>query len=236
MTNEAVPNEYFGRDLEAMSAAVNYHKWIVDEFSPFLGKTVAEVGAGIGSNSPLLLARNVERLFAFEPSANMYPFLEEALAGNSAITTVNDFFSPRYASHQFDSAVYINVLEHIEDEATELANAFNSIRPGGHLLIFVPALPWLFSDFDKQVGHFRRYTKRGLKGVVISAGFSIVRARYFDIAGVLPWYLNFVVLRNTMVKGGVAVYDKLVVPVMRVVEGIIPPPAGKNLLLVARRD
>lgn len=128
------------------------------------------------------------------------------------------------------------MLEHIEDDSTELSNAFDSIRPGGHLLVFVPALAWLYSDFDRQVGHFRRYTKRGLAGRVTNAGFSIVRARYFDIAGILPWYLNFVVLRNTMAKGGVAAYDKLVVPLMKVVEGIVPLPAGKNVLLVAKRN
>jgi len=63
----------------------------------------------------------------------------------------------------------------------------------------------------------------------------VLKARYFDVAGVLPWYVNFVLLKNSIGGGGVALYDKLVVPAMRVVEGIKPPPIGKNILMVARR-
>jgi hypothetical protein len=63
--------DYQGRDLEAMSAAVNYHQWILDEIQPFLGDSVAEVGAGIGSVSEMLLRRGVGKLAAFEPSAQI---------------------------------------------------------------------------------------------------------------------------------------------------------------------
>ena len=64
----------------------------------------------------------------------------------------------------------------------------------------------------------------------------LVRARYFDIAGVLPWYVNFVLLRNTMGKGSVALYDKVAVPIMKRVESVLRPPLGKNVLLIARKD
>jgi SAM-dependent methyltransferase len=228
--------DYQGRDLEAMSAAVNYHQWILDEIQPFLGDSVAEVGAGIGSVSEMLLERGVGKLAAFEPSAQMFALLQENLGGEARARVINDFFSPSYAAEQFDSVVYLNVLEHIPEDGKELAGAFECLRPGGHLIIFVPALQWLYSDFDREVGHFRRYTLGGLKSIVAGAGFSIVRARYFDIAGVLPWYLNFVLLRNTMGKGSVALYDKVAVPIMKRVESVLRPPLGKNVLLIARKD
>ena len=228
--------QYPGKELEAMSIAVNYHRWILDEFAPYLGENVAEVGAGNGSVSKLILERPVKRLTAFEPSQNMFPLLREALAGEGRAAVVNDFFGPRHAQAGFDSIAYINVLEHIEDDRAELAGALKALKAGGHLLVFVPALPWLYSDFDRQIGHFRRYRKKGLSALAGDAGFTIVSARYFDVAGIIPWYVNFVLLRNSIGSGSVSLYDRLVVPVMRNVERMVTPPIGKNVLLVARKN
>lgn len=226
--------EYAGNDLEAMAAAGNYHRWIVDEFSPYLGGTTAEVGAGVGSVSRLLLG-HVNHLLAFEPSEKMFLRLSEELRDERGATAIPGCFAPGYAPEGIDSIVYINVLEHIEDDRGELARAFEALKPGGHLLILVPALEWLFSDLDREVGHFRRYTKKGLASLVADAGFTVLKARYFDFPGVIPWWINFVVLRNTIGSGSVGLYDRLVVPVARMVEGLVPPPIGKNVLLVGRR-
>jgi 2-polyprenyl-3-methyl-5-hydroxy-6-metoxy-1,4-benzoquinol methylase len=141
--------QYPGKELEAMSFAANYHRWIIDEFEPYFGETVAEVGAGIGSISKLLLAKQIKALVCFEPSQNMYPFLKEKLQQEERATAVNDFFSQRYMQEGFDSVLYINVLEHVENDRDELSNAFAALKPKGHLLVLVPALTWLYSDVDK---------------------------------------------------------------------------------------
>lgn len=101
--------------------------------------------------------------------------------------------------------------------------------------MFVPALAWLFSAHDREIGHFRRYTKVGLRNVVVDAGFTIVKARYFDAFGIVPWYVNFVLLRNSLSSKSVDLYDRIAVPVLRAIESAITPPIGKNLLLVARK-
>jgi SAM-dependent methyltransferase len=237
MNNEAEKPQYFGRDLEAMSFAKNYHDWIVDEFSPYLGKNVAEVGAGTGSFSELLVDR-VDRLIAFEPSENMYPELARKFAGNSRVETVNNFFGEECARFEntLDSAVYVNVMEHIEHDAEEFTYIYKALKPGGHALIFVPALPFLYSDLDTSLGHFRRYVKPGLTGIAEKAGLRIVKAHYFDVMGILPWYVTFTLLGKQISGGKVAAYDKYVVPVMRRLEGIIRPPLGKNVLMIARKD
>jgi SAM-dependent methyltransferase len=227
---------YFGKDLEAMSFARNYHKWILAEFLPYLGHSVAEVGAGMGSFSALVLEAGIGRLAAFEPSANMFPHLQHAVGHDVRAKAVNDFFRADQVAERFDSILYVNVLEHIEDDAAEVANAREALNPGGHLLIFVPALPWLYSELDRKVGHFRRYIKKDLEQLVSSRGFSIVRARYFDLAGVIPWYVNFVLLGNSIGSGSVSAYDKVVVPIMRRVEGLLTPTVGKNVILTARKD
>jgi SAM-dependent methyltransferase len=226
---------YPGRELEAMSFADNYHRWIVDEVSPYLGARVAEVGAGIGSVSALLLEKPIERLEAYEPSANMFPQLAARLAGEPRARAVHGFFGVDLAPDTFDSIAYINVLEHIEDESGELRRALRKLRPGGHLLVFVPALAWLYSEFDRRIGHARRYSRGQLRDLAVGAGFEVTLVKYFDVAGVLPWLVNFVILRRGLGAGGVALYDRLVVPPMRRVERWIAPPLGKNLLMVARR-
>lgn len=228
-------NTYPGKELEALSVAVNYHRWIMDEIEPYLGKTVAEVGAGVGSVSRLILEKDVALLLAFEPSSNLYPLLQENLSAEERVRTINDFFSPRYETG-LDSVLYINVLEHIEDDGAELGRAHAALKPGGHLVIFVPALSWLYSEFDRQIGHYRRYTKSGLCHLVEDTGFHLTKVRYFDVAGILPWYVNFVLLRNSIGNRSVSLYDRLVVPVMRAVESALPPPVGKNVLLVARKS
>lgn len=228
--------EYFGRDLEAMSFAVNYHRWIIEEFKPFLHGSVAEVGAGTG-NFTQMLVDYTDKLTCFEPSENMYPKLVETAGNNSKISTHQSYFGDAQNTHPktYDSVIYVNVLEHIEDDTAELRIIRDALSADGHALIFVPALSWLFSNLDRQVGHFRRYHKKPLSELARDAGLEIVTIKYFDFAGILPWYVAFVLLGKSISGGNVSAYDRLVVPTMKRLEKIIEAPIGKNLLLVAKK-
>ncbi|HST27487.1 MAG TPA: class I SAM-dependent methyltransferase [Rudaea sp.] len=230
---------YPGRDLEAMSFARNYHEWVLAEIAPWLKGKVAEIGAGAGNFSRLLLGLpTVTSLFAFEPSKNMYALLRDSLAEEPNARTFPVTLDEACAEHrgEFDAITYINVLEHIEDDAQQLRFAWDTLKPGGHLLVFVPALPWLYSDHDRRIGHYRRYRAAPLRELVSAQGFEIVRQKWFDCAGILPWYVAFVLLKRSVGTGSVSAYDNLVVPLMRRVEARFAPPIGKNILLVARKN
>jgi len=235
--------EYVGKDLEAMDFAVNYHRWIFALMKPFLGKHLVEVGAGTGAFSELLLEIVPETLSLIEPSA-MFESLEANLAKrNSAGTEIRAFpniFAEVAAEIQTeqspDSIIYINVLEHIEDDRLELEIVHRTLRQSGRVFVFVPALPMLFSEFDKQIGHFRRYRKAELAQKIRAAGFRILLSRYFDAAGILPWLVKYRLLKSLTVEiGAVHLYDKLVVPVAKPIESFLPMPLGKNLLFVAEK-
>lgn len=228
---------YEGRDLEAMTFARAYHAWILDFFRPFLGKRVAEVGAGSGGFSELLLGESINALVAVEPSENMYHVLASRIGSDSRVTCINDIFSRASAGYRnaFDTIIYVNVLEHIEHDADELAAAYESLRPGGHLCIFVPALRFLYSAHDASIGHVRRYHKRELTALTEHAGFSVVQVRYFDVLGILPWLIVMKYLHGEPDANKVRIYDRFVVPCARVLERLCPPPFGKNLILVARK-
>ena len=229
--------KYFGKDLEAMSFAHNYHKWILEEFIPYLGDHIAEVGAGMGNFSEFLLGTNVNHIVLFEPSDNMFASLEKKFADNSNVNTINAFFEEQSYSYNdtFDSVCYVNVLEHIEDHREALSHAYKTLHNKGHILIFVPALSFLYSNIDKKVGHYRRYSKNELVEVVTSAGFSIKKVKYFDMVGIIPWYIAFVLLKHTTTEVNVSAYDKLVIPIMRKIERNITPIIGKNIVLVAQK-
>lgn len=227
--------QYPGKELEAMSFTVNYHQWIVDEFSAYLGDQVAEVGAGIGSITSLLLDKGVSRLVSFEPSHNMFPRLADRLDHDPRVTLVNDVFYCRHTSWAFDTVIYLNVLEHIEDDRSEMKDVFEALKPGGYAVVFVPAFQWLYSELDRLIGHYRRYTKHELCEILEEAGFAIVEARYLDLMGVIPWMVYFVMMRKHMGGTSVKLYDRLVVPPMRRIETLMKPPLGKNILAVAQK-
>jgi SAM-dependent methyltransferase len=241
MTDEVV---YHGRDLEAMAFAVNYHKWILEFFQPYLGRRVVEVGAGTGSFSELILAHQIESLSLLEPSKAMYEVLCRYVGrfGTSArLVTYNLTF--RHIADQLksvqkpDSVIYVNVLEHIDDDEGELKTIYDTLDQGGKLFIFVPALPWLYTRFDEQLGHFRRYTKAELEEKCRDAGFRILTSAYFDLIGVAPWWVKYKLLRSgTMEPRAVWLYDKYVVPCAKLLESAIKPPLGKNVILVAERS
>lgn len=229
---------YEGRDLEATAGLDNYNAWIVDAFAPYLGGHAIEIGSGIGTFAGLLRPR-VDRLDAVEPSPNLISVLEARFAGDAAVTVRSATLESHVAAMGDacrDSVVLVNVLEHIEDDRAALAELFRITRPGGHLLLFVPALPFLFSELDRQFGHFRRYRRSELRAKVGEAGFEIRLARYFDILGVAPWWLlNTVGGKTDFDPKMVRLYDRIGVPLTRFAERVLAPPLGKNVLLVARR-
>ena len=231
---------YAGKDLEAMSFAVNYHRWILSIFEPYLGARVVEVGAGTGSFSELLLERRLEALSLVEPSTAMYQQLCERVAESQNVTTYNDIFEnvaeEIRSAERPDSIIYVNVLEHIADDVHELSVINKTLDAGGRILIFVPALRWLHGSYDRQINHFRRYTRTELEKKCVAAGFKVIASRYFDLFGVLPWWVKYKVLQsNNMEPGAVRFYDQRVVPIAKVLESTLSPPLGKNVLLIGEK-
>jgi SAM-dependent methyltransferase len=233
---------YVGKDLEAMSFAVNYHRWILSMFEPYLGSRIVEVGAGTGSFSELLLEHRLESLSLVEPS-DMYQQLRQRMDEvnpSVRVQTHNDIFA-RVAPHigsseRPDSIIYVNVLEHIEDDVAELRVINETLERGGRLFIFVPALSWLHGSFDRQINHFRRYSKRELETKCVGAGFKVITSRYFDLLGVLPWWVKYRLLQSEkMEPGAVRFYDQRIVPLARTFESRLKPPLGKNVLLIAEK-
>lgn len=219
-----------------MSLAVNYRRWIYAGFAPYLGREIADVGAGLGDFSALLVGRDT-RLTIFEPDRVLFKAVSTRFSGDPTVTAVPTVLQVDSSTlyGYFDTLVYINVLEHIQDDFAEMAHAHDALAPGGHLLIAVPAMPCLYGDLDRKLGHHRRYQRGDLLRLATCAGFEVVKIRHFDFLGAVIWYVAFSLFKLPFTGGKVGLYDKVVVPVLRRLEAIVSPPFGKNLMVILRK-
>jgi SAM-dependent methyltransferase len=227
-------------DLERLGAADHFFRWALEEFQPFLRGRVLEVGAGVGTITRRLLDADPDlSIVALEPAGNVFGDLASVAALTPRVSAAQHTLREYLAGspEPFDAVVYLNVLEHVEDDATELRLAASVLRPGGALLVFGPALEWLYSELDYKAGHYRRYSLRRLHRLARAAGFEILSLHYFDVVGVLPYLVAYRLLRRPAISGSTLWgYDRLLVPVSRLLQRAVPrPPLGKNVVLVARK-
>ena len=218
--------------------AERYNRTIIRAFAPFLGDHVVEVGAGNGNVSLLLLERELTRLDAIEPDDVIYAKLAERLRDRVRAKVHRGYLAsvirdPGIA--EADSVVSVNVLEHVEEDEAELALMHSILRPGGHLCLWVPALPALNSQYDRSLGHYRRYRKRELAGKLSDAGFETLRIEYRDFVGMFVWFVCCRLLGMGLTSGRARFYDRLIVPITGSIERRLRLPIGKNLLALARR-
>lgn len=230
---------YEGRDLEVLADMPNYYAWIMETFAPYVSGRTIEYGAGTGTISALL-APSATALTLVEPSGNLVEVLRARFARDPVVEIKQEFLEKHVAavaSASIDTIVMVNVLEHVEDDRAALTELLRVLKPGGHILIFVPALQFLMSELDRVHGHFRRYHKGDLVSKVEQAGGHTLVCRYFDVPGVLSWLLiNKMLGSITFNPTLVRIYDRLVVPVTRLGERMIALPFGKNLILIARKQ
>lgn len=229
--------QYAGVELAAMAYARNYYRWIALQFAPHLGRSVVEVGAGQGTFSAQLLSLPIESLCLLEPAKNLVPTLTARFEDDPRVDVRRAYLEDLRPSSPPESIVAVNVLEHIEDDREWLACARSLLRPGGALLLFVPAMQGLYGSLDRAFEHYRRYALAGLRDLVGEAGFRIVTIRRVNSLGVAAWFLAGRVLRSTSLSmRSVSAYDRLVLPWLLRLEERVPPPIGQSILLAARAD
>jgi 2-polyprenyl-3-methyl-5-hydroxy-6-metoxy-1,4-benzoquinol methylase len=238
--------EALRHELSTIESLVNYHTWIYHEIQPFLGSQLTEIGGGIGTFSDLLIRHHIfgggtRTIEILEPAEDLFAQLKHkcharytGLLQTNRLRLTNGVFTPR--GNTFDTAIMINVLEHIENDRDLINSIYSSVEPGGTLAVFSPALPFLFSTLDRRVGHFRRYRKPDLAAIIEGAGFSIEKLQYMDILGVMPWYAINVLAGSCSFNPLLAkAYDRIGIPITRWVEHYFGAPIGKNVLVVGRK-
>jgi 2-polyprenyl-3-methyl-5-hydroxy-6-metoxy-1,4-benzoquinol methylase len=221
--------------LSTLEEADNYADWIYRLIQPHLGSEVLEIGAGHGELTERL-QRNA-RVTATDLSKRCVDALAERFDANPAVEVLQaDVAGLGTTGRRFDSVVLINVLEHIDDDVNALADLRELLVPGGRLCVFVPAFEGLYSDFDRRIGHRRRYRRSQLVSTFDRAGLGVVDARYVNTVGALAWWVFARQLGQVPTqRWSVNVYDRYAVPFIQQMEAGRAPRFGQSLLCIGER-
>jgi SAM-dependent methyltransferase len=230
---------YLGTELELFAEVHNWKSYWSRQLRPFIAGDVLEVGAGIGANTPYLDAGGHGRWVCLEPDVQLTTQLIESRAQTKCLReyeAVVGTIKSLDASRTFDTIIYIDVLEHIENDREELEGAAALLRTGGRLIVLAPAHPWLFSPFDAAIGHFRRYNRAMLRSISPS-GLRLDQLIYLDSAGLVLSTANALLLRQSMpTRSQLQTWDRWAIPVSRVLDRCLFHALGKSIVGVWRRE
>ena len=218
--------------LENLGEADRFNRWVLSRYERHLGPEVLEVGCGSGNFSVLMAARghkvtgiDIEPAYVAAAQKRLADF-----AGSSA--AVGDATAAEFAA-RFDTVVALDVLEHIADDAAFLERLRGALKPGGKIVLKVPAGPRLHSPMDDAIGHHRRYDRGSLAATLRRAGFEPVEIGHINMPGVFGWWWNGKVLkRDNPPAEQVRLFEALV-PLFRAAETVLPLPLGLSLIAIA---
>jgi 2-polyprenyl-3-methyl-5-hydroxy-6-metoxy-1,4-benzoquinol methylase len=218
--------------LDALAEnAPNYLRWITEMIEPHLGRRVLELGAGIGVITASYAAGR--EVVASDLSDACVAALRRRFEGEPNVAVVQHDLRQVYDSgDRFDSVVMLNVLEHIEDDVGVLSALPSVLRPGGTIVIYVPALNALYGKPDRILGHFRRYSKWRFREIAAEAGLQIVTLRYVNALAIPAWWVYSHSNTDQTYRPALSAWDRTGVPLSRALEERVRVPVGLNLLAV----
>jgi 2-polyprenyl-3-methyl-5-hydroxy-6-metoxy-1,4-benzoquinol methylase len=225
----------YSGELELFQHAVNWKRYWLRHIRRYLGRRVLENGAGIATNTPLLVPCACEDWLCLDPDVRQVDVMRQAkLPANCRVAcgTIIDL-----AAHEkFDTILYLDVLEHIEDDRTEIAAARDRLLPGGHLVVLAPAHQFLYSPFDAEVGHYRRYDRRSLAACT-AHGLALEEMRYLDSIGLIASAANrFLLKADTPTPAQIKLWDRSMVPISRCIDPLSHWLVGKSIFAVWHRS
>lgn len=224
--------EYSGNELETFVFAKSWRNYWIGMIREFLGSEVLEVGAGLGTITKAMYSPDMSWV-ALEPDRAMCDTLKSDLGRcYPEIEVCHSTLSQYGEKRSFDSILYTDVLEHIENDREEVTLAASRLKPEGYLVILVPAHQSLYSPFDQAIGHFRRYNRKSLDA--LRPYFMVqVMSRYLDSGGFfLSWANSKFLEQSAPTAAQVKIWYSFVVPISRTVDRMFGFRFGKSLLVI----
>ena len=227
---------YQGAELESFAHARRWKAYVRKALHPYLAGDILELGAGIGETTRAL--RPGSRALSWtcvEPD----PAMAQAIAAGAragefgeSVATLCGTLADLPEGQRFDTALYVDVLEHIEEDRGELVAAAERLRTGGRIVVLSPAYPYLYSEFDRAIGHFRRYTKGMLRDRT-PPGMRIKAEFYLDGVGMLASFANRAMLRQAQpTMRQVLFWDRVLVPLSRLLDPLTGRSFGRSVVTV----
>ncbi len=237
--------DYVGHEnLELISQSHRFNDWMYGEIKPVLHGDVLEVGSGIGTfsekiirdlpssnitltDASLTYVRALEERFSNDHDNNIFTYKLD-------LNCKTDYEQIGY--EKFDSILAINVLEHIKNDEFALEELYKMLKSEGSLVVLVPCHKFLYNVIDTSIGHFRRYTEKDLESKARRAQFTIDRMFYFNMLGIVGWYINGNLGRNPKINSGAyKIFDK-VVPLIKYSEKIVGKKVGLSLICYLKKN
>ena len=230
--------EYQGDELELFAMATNWKRYFQEKLAPFLGRRVLEVGAGLGAVTRTLLPDRFEEWTCLEPDQELASQIPQNIAAHPArdrVKVVGGVTADLSAATNYDTVVYIDVLEHVEDDSAELHRAASLLESGGRCIVLSPAYPSLYTPFDAAIGHHRRYTARSLAAAA-PATLEMERVFYLDSVGLLASVGNKLLLRQSLpTRSQILFWDRTLIPLSRMIDPLIGFRVGRSVIAVWRK-
>ena len=224
---------YPGKELKNFERAKNWRKYVFFCIRKYLKDEILEVGSGIGSFTTNYL-KHFKNITLTEVDQHNFDFLKDRFRSYEKINVIKDFISS--IDKNFNTIIHLNVLEHIQDDKAEINNCLKKIKKDGYLILLVPAHNELYSNFDKEVGHIRRYDKSFFKSLELIDA-KIEKLIYLDSMGYFLYYLNKLFFNKTVYpsKFKIFIWDKIFSPLSMFVDFIIGYNFGKNILCIIKK-
>lgn len=235
MTNSTF--SYIGSELELFSQAINWKRYLRSKIGKFLGNRVLEVGAGIGSTTVSLCKGNEDEWLALEPDPSLLEILDNKIDSGKLPTCCKSHLGsvadlPSETEGKFNSILYIDVLEHINEDFSELERASQYLAKGGFLIVLAPAHQWLYTPFDEAIGHYRRYSRSSLLKLGTN-NLRCVTAKYLDSIGLLASLANKLLLKSSQpTQAQIKIWDQYMVTLSKLADPLLLYSIGKSILVI----
>ena len=223
--------QYDGFELDHFDSAFNFRKYQISLIKEFINGKFLEVGAGKGGLIPFY--KNILKdITIIEPEKKLFKILKKKYSKNK-IKVKNQTIKD--VKKKYDTIIYYDVLEHIENDLNETKEAKKKLTKNGYLIFSVPAYQSFYSDFDKSVGHFKRYNKQDFVKLEKKTGLKIEKLAYYDSVGFLFLVMNKIFcLKQTNLKNKIYLWN-LLMPISKLIDFLTFNKFGKSLLCVFRK-
>ena len=228
--------QYSGTDelIKVEENLISYNKSLINRVVSFSKKnySVLDFGAGIGTFSNLFYQATKNKPDCLEIDRELSGYIQSR--GFQCFNNLSDI------NKKYDLIFTFNVLEHILDDENAIMKINDCLKPGGILIVYVPALQLLYSNLDKSLGHYRRYSKRDLETKVVNANFQIVKCHYNDslgfFVGIFFKLLNYKIDECSIKESSYKFYDTILYPISSILDLLgLKNCFGKNLFLFAKK-
>ena len=230
-------NKYIGNELELFKFAHNWKKYFSTYITPYLTGNIIEIGAGIGATTKFLnKLSTIKTWYCYEPDISLLDQIKSQINNKKLpknTLCVSEAIKLDYVN--VNTVIYVDVLEHIENDEIELINLYKKMQNDAYLIILVPAYNFLYSEFDRSIGHYRRYNKKSLR-LILPREFKILRFHYLDSLGFFMSLANRLIFNEKHPKlYQIKFWDNILIPISKILDKLLFFSFGKSLLLIVKK-